>query len=94
MNDNDFAFVEETRREMMDMTGEPDELIVRACMVSGMSAEEYERAELIVRACMVSGASAEEYERALRGFLDRMEDESRRICNEIKLKEGERACSR
>ena len=74
MNDNDFAFVEETRREMMDMTGEPDELIVRACMVSG--------------------ASAEEYERALRGFLDRMEDESRRICNEIKLKEGERACSR
>lgn len=74
MNDNDFAFVEETRREMMDMTGELDELIVRACMVSGVSAEEYER--------------------ALRGFLDRMEDESRRICNEIKLKEGERACSR
>ena len=74
MNDNDFAFVEETRREMMDLTGELDELIVRACMVSGVSAEEYER--------------------ALRGFLDRMEDESRRICNEIKLKEGERACSR
>lgn len=74
MNDNDFAFVEETRREMMDMTGELDELIVRACMVSGVSAEEYER--------------------ALRGFLDRMEDESRRICNEIKLKEGEGACSR
>jgi hypothetical protein len=74
VNDNDFAFVEETRREMMDLTGELDELIVRACMVSGVSAEEYER--------------------ALRGFLDRMEDESRRICNEIKLKEGERACSR
>lgn len=74
MNDNDFAFVEETRREMMDMTGELDELIVRACMVSGVSAEEYER--------------------ALRGFLDRMEDESRRICNEIKLKEAKRTCSR
>lgn len=74
MNDNDFAFVEETRREMMDMTGELDELIVRACMVSGVSAEEYER--------------------ALRGFLDRMEDESRRICNEIKQKEEKRACSR
>lgn len=74
MNDNDFAFVEETRREMMDMTGELDELIVRACMVSGVSAEEYER--------------------ALRGFLDRMEDESRRICNEIKQKEEKRTCSR
>lgn len=70
MNDNDFAFVEETRREMMDLTGELDELIVRACMVSGVSAEEYER--------------------ALRGFLDRMEDESRRICNEIKQKEAKR----